>query len=86
MSVDLDRVQRIVIDARKILERNKNRNESWIAAMHIRDLPETKAAGLHKLAWLLASEEYGCCYNDVSGLLELFQKWIDDNKLAGGKQ
>ena len=51
-----------------------------LAAYTLRDLPEVKAAGLHDLARLLASGEYGCSKNDVLVLIENLEKWIKGGK------
>lgn len=54
---------------REMLERN--RHEPWLVADHMKYLTEVKDADLDHLAWLLASNEYGCHYNDVKGLIDL---------------
>jgi hypothetical protein len=63
---------------REMLERN--RHEPWLVADHMKYLPELKVPGLNDLAWLLASNEYGCHYNDVKGLIDLLEKHLNDKE------
>jgi len=48
----------------------RNRSDPGLALQFVKHLPELEDYGLVDLAWLLASEEYGCSYNDVKGLLD----------------
>ena len=70
----IERRRAILEEYRMRLE--TGRDEPSLIAYMLRDLPEIAEAGLRDLAWTLASEEWGCHYNDVAGLLDLFARHI----------
>jgi len=70
----IERKRGILEEYRMRLE--TGRNEPSLIAYMLRDLPEIKEAGLRDLAWSLASEKWGCHYNDVAGLLDYFEQHI----------
>jgi len=55
------------------------RDDPGFVAYMLRDLPEIVACGLDDLAAALASERWGCSYNDVVGLLDLFEKAMGES-------
>jgi len=54
----------------------RNTQEPWLVADTMKYMAEVKEANLDDLAWLLASNEYGCHYNDVKGLIDLLSKYL----------
>jgi len=63
--------------ARKYQDDPDGTRDPSMPLMFVIDLPELEEADLHGLAYLLWHGEWGCCKNDVTGLLDLFQKWVD---------
>ena len=68
MPIETQRVFEQVAYARAVLEREPN--DPGFALEFVKHLPELEMYGLADLAWMLASGEYGCSYNDVVGLLD----------------
>ena len=51
-------------------------NDPHLANYILRDLEVTEKAGLSDLSWALHKE--GCCKNDVLGLIEYIEKYIEE--------
>jgi hypothetical protein len=66
-------------DIRALIEQAKNEieehNDPHIANYILRDTQEVKNAGLSELSW--AMHKNYCVANDVYGLIELLEKWLD---------
>jgi hypothetical protein len=54
----------------------KTTRDPSLEVFKIRDCQEIKDAGLSDLAWSLCRDSY-CHRNDVIGLLELLEEWMD---------
>lgn len=66
--------------ARKAIEQAHRflaQNDPIAAAYTLRDLPEVEATELGTMARHLASGEYGCHKNDVLGLIEYLEAWMN---------
>ena len=60
-------------------ELEKYRHDPGMVAFMIRSSPEIEAAGLDDLAWALSAPYAGyTSYNDVVGLIDLFERWQRD--------
>jgi len=57
------------------LARRSLEPDPGLAAFIVRDLPETKAAGLTDLAWSL--HNHGCSRNDATHILDLLEEYLD---------
>ena len=71
--------RKLLEGARTKLEEEGNRDPSLVAFI-IRDHPVIEEAGLSSLAWLLAGNQYGCHKNDVIGLLDLLEQYLDQQE------
>jgi hypothetical protein len=60
----------VVVEARFLLDTDPS-----LAAYILRDDPRIEAAGLTSLCWSLAGGNWGCCKNDVIGVIELLEKY-----------
>lgn len=56
------------------------RNEPDIAITMLRDIPEIEPAGLSDLVWSLDSGRWGIHANDVRGVIELLERYLENNK------
>ena len=64
---------------KSMLERN--RRDPALVPFTMRDDHFVIEAKLDNLCWLLGRGDYGCHYNDVTGVLRSFEKWIEDNEV-----
>jgi hypothetical protein len=58
-----------------------NPDEPALALMEILDIPELEEADLARLAYLLWTGKHGCHRNDVTGVFELFEEWLDEQEI-----
>lgn len=70
-------IEAAIVRAKRYL--NEYPGDPGMAVVPLRDLPETEEAELGTLAYLLESGHFGCHKNDVLGLIEFLQRWVDDN-------
>ncbi|NIV28276.1 MAG: hypothetical protein GWN58_01820 [Anaerolineae bacterium] len=56
-------------------------DEPALALMEILDLPELEDSQLARLTYLLWTERYGCHKNDVTGVLDLLDEWLDEQEV-----
>jgi hypothetical protein len=59
----------------------KDPGEPSLALIEIMDIPEMEDAGLARLAYLLWTGKHGCHRNDVTGVFELFEEWLDKQEI-----
>jgi len=77
-----ERVERWIARGRQRLIDNPG--EPSLALIEIMDIPEMEDAGLARLAHLLWTEKYGCHRNDVIGVFDLFEKWLEEQEVEEG--
>jgi hypothetical protein len=74
--VNTDDIKGALEFARDSLDRNSG--DPCLALEALKYRPEIEQAGLDDLVWSLCSGRWGCSRNDVLGVFEYLQKWIDE--------
>ena len=72
---DFTEARAALASARAALDRNKH--DPGLALEYIRARPEIKASELTDLVEVLVRGEYGCHRNDIIGVFELLEEWLD---------
>jgi hypothetical protein len=74
MITDLAKAHEVLVQYRAELEKRKN--EPDLVAFMLRNEQPIQETDLATLAWSLGSNVWGCHYNDVKGLLDIFEAHI----------